>query len=374
MRAQNYLIAVVATALFSFMTCVGTSAETISPTNAPSAQTAADRELRSRISAEILRGDCAKAKSLAIEASDFDLAEQVLRLCVPKSEGQNISPSHAVNPEKDIAAANALFQEKKYAEAYELYQTLYAMGNAEAANQIGIMMQTGLGVPVNKTKAIPYFKFAADRGLINGFYNLGYVNYAGIGTGKDYKKAFENFQQAAEREHAESQNYLGLMYANGFGVGKNNELALEWYKRAAKNGSSFAQQNISALIAIGAASPSDLTIPVSGNYNPEWRRKPTPEQVAGFYPKNAALQKVKARVVVHCDITVSGETENCTVISESPGGYGFSDAALKLVRIAEFTPRIVDGKPVKSGVNIPLIFDLPDSMFEKMIKSLSASK
>jgi TonB family protein len=368
------MILSIAAALFAVMGVDIGSAQTTSPRTAISAQTAPDRDLRSRISAEILRGDCAKAKSLAIEASEFDLAEQVVRLCVPKAVDQKIAPPPAKIPENDIDEADGLFREKKYVESYEIYQKLYATGNAEAANQIGFMLLSGLGVPLNKIKAIPYFKFAADRGNVNGYYNIGYVNYAGIGTQKNYKQAFDNFKQAAERDHAESQNYLGLMYANGFGVEKNYEKALEWYKRAAKNGSVLAQQNISGLIAIGAALTSDLTIPVSGNYSPDWRRKPTSDQISGFYPKAAILQKIRGKVLVRCDINVNGETENCTVLSETPSGYGFSDAALKLAKISEFTPRIVDGKPVKSWVNIPLNFTLSDSMFERLIKSLNAEK
>ncbi|MEI6439620.1 MAG: TonB family protein [Alphaproteobacteria bacterium] len=317
---------------------------------------------------------------MAIKANEFDLAEQVIRLCSPKSAGTIVNarrdvPSLAVADagKADLKEADSLFNQKQYEQAYTLYEKLSATGNADAANQIGLMLQSGMGVDKNERKAFEYYDLAAKRGSVFGNYNVGVFKLKGIGITRDYSEAIERFTFSADHGHAESQNYLGVMYANGYGLKKDLQEALKWYKLAASNGSGFAKQNISSLIDIGAATEADLVIPSSGNHLPDWKRPPTTEQIATFYPKIAALNRVTGKVIVRCELDEKGEVGACNVLSENPAGFDFGNAALKLAKISEFTPQILNGKPVKGYVNVPFNFTLPKSVLERLIKTLGAS-
>ena len=347
----------------------------------PSSPQAASGELRSRISSAMLAGDCQGAKELAIGAGEFDLAEQVVRLCNPKSgkspDGNAINAPNPVAVESSadqLKRANVLFSQKQYPSAYELYLRLSAAGDAEAANQIGVMLQSGIGVEKDQRKAAQFYQLAADRGSVLGNYNFGVVNLKAVGTPVDYPEALKRFTSAANKGNAESQNYLGVMYAHGYGVKKDLPEALRLYKLAAANGSGFAKQNISSLIDIGAATEADLVVPTSGSHEPNWKRTPSIEQLAAFYPKEAVVKRATGHATVHCEVDETGQIGQCTIVSEDPPGLGFGNAALKLARISEFSPKLVNGMPTKGVVNIPFNFAIPPSMFDKLIRALSASK
>ena len=95
--------------------------------------------------------------------------------------------------------------------------------------------------------------------------------------------------------------------------------------------------------------------------NPDWVRKPTPEQVEHAYPPLALMLKVPGRALLSCSITAEGKTRSCAVVSETPRGMGFGPAALSLVPTFEVKPLTVAGLPVDGGViAIPLRFTLPE--------------
>ena len=68
------------------------------------------------------------------------------------------------------------------------------------------------------------------------------------------------------------------------------------------------------------------------------------------------------KVVLSCRITVVGAPTGCAVVSETPPGLGFGQAALTIIPQMLFNPAIKDGKPVEANaVKIPMTFVAPEA-------------
>ena len=96
---------------------------------------------------------------------------------------------------------------------------------------------------------------------------------------------------------------------------------------------------------------------------PNWRKIPSGDDMAHFYPEGAMRRELGGKALMQCKVAREGTLYACTVISESPPNEGFGEAALKLAPYFEMTPQMEDGRPVAGGVvRIPVVFniDSPD--------------
>ena len=90
---------------------------------------------------------------------------------------------------------------------------------------------------------------------------------------------------------------------------------------------------------------------------PDWIRIPTGEQINREYPARALRNDVEGRATLRCKVMDAGTLTDCTVTSQTPSGYGFGNAALKLSRYFMMRPKTVDGAPVGGAtVKVPIPF------------------
>jgi TonB family protein len=99
-----------------------------------------------------------------------------------------------------------------------------------------------------------------------------------------------------------------------------------------------------------------------GDTAADWLTKPTAEQVQAYYPNAAAAKAASGSASIRCTVTVDTTLKNCSVLSETPAGLGFGDAAVAMASVFRMKPAIKSGQPVDSQVSIPIRFALPESM------------
>lgn len=76
-----------------------------------------------------------------------------------------------------------------------------------------------------------------------------------------------------------------------------------------------------------------------------------------YYPEQAWRDRVEGSAIIHCTVTLDGKLKDCKILSETPAGAGFGEAALKMSSLFVMKPARQD---VESWINIPIRFKLPN--------------
>lgn len=170
--------------------------------------------------------------------------------------GQSVFAAQAPDPEW-AAKADKLYADKKYAEAFPLYEQGAKAGDLRAHVRIGIMYRDGLGTAKNLDAAVEWFRKAATKGNASAQVNLGLAYQLGQGVLKDEARAAHWYRKAADQGHIVGQNNLGALYHAGVGVPQDYEEAARWYQRAAEGGYSDSQRVLGELYRIGLGVAKD---------------------------------------------------------------------------------------------------------------------
>lgn len=122
-----------------------------------------------------------------------------------------------------------------YAVEWKLLPRLAYQGDANAQAALGTLYDKGEGVRQNRTKALAWYRKAADQGNVIAQNNLGAMYASAEGVPPDYAQAITWLRKAADQGDAIAQDNLGLMYANGNGLPQDLAQAYAWFNLSASH-------------------------------------------------------------------------------------------------------------------------------------------
>ena len=136
----------------------------------------------------------------------------------------------------DIDDARAAYERGDYAKAMTLSLPLAEAGDGDMLANVGNMYGFGWGVAVDESKALAYWRKAAERHVPTALGNI--AVYYMLGKGglvKDEAEAASWYIKASEHRHVMSMITLSGLYDAGVGVSKDKHRALAWAGLAVAN-------------------------------------------------------------------------------------------------------------------------------------------
>ena len=132
----------------------------------------------------------------------------------------------------------------------------------------------------------------------------------------------------------------------------------EWVEGKNKNGDDPADEDINENAVSGNGTDKDGYL-----YSFNGDRPPTPIidfDLKQFFPQAAKAASITDKVVVVLvQIDEGGNLVSSKIVS-GKAGYGFDEAAIKIINMTRFTPGYVAGKPTKMAHRVPINFTLDD--------------
>jgi TonB family protein len=111
-------------------------------------------------------------------------------------------------------------------------------------------------------------------------------------------------------------------------------------------------------VTLAADPPEPPPPPPTVPDEPRWARRPIPADIAAAYPPVAANLGLAGEVSVHCGLSDDGRLKGCKVVSETPQGYGFGQAALSLTG-GYRAPAIQASGVGPHEITFPIRFSMP---------------
>lgn len=89
------------------------------------------------------------------------------------------------------------------------------------------MYLNGESVEIDEARALEWFIYAAEKGIVEALFTLGIMYEQGLGTTPDEKQAYVYYEQAAIGGYDDAQYRLGSIYLEGL-LGKNKIMKGRW--------------------------------------------------------------------------------------------------------------------------------------------------
>ncbi|MDR2015476.1 MAG: sel1 repeat family protein [Azoarcus sp.] len=189
----------------------------------------------------------------------YDIAKkESLRYGTLKNENQN-------KRIKTIASALGLYSGEKdekwfeeesarwFQMATEGFRQPAASGDMKAQFELGGIYCWFLSGRENEEQGVQWFQKAAEQGLADAQYELGYMHSTGWCVAEqNITEALKWYTRAAEQEHFPAQTQLARIYAGCDQLTDPDYAeALKWYLKIAERGDGTAQYNIGVMYAKG---------------------------------------------------------------------------------------------------------------------------
>jgi hypothetical protein len=165
-----------------------------------------------------------------------------------------------------------LEQKPDHAQAVHWYTQAAGGGDAQAQLNLGICYEQGLGVKADKTKALAFYRLAADQGVQPAIVNVGFA----LKEQGDLKTAAAYFLKGAEQNNRHCQREYGRLLSTD-ALGPPDPLAAKSYLEKAVAAGDILAAGYLALLLNGSipeipAEPRrvfDLLLKASENNDPE---------------------------------------------------------------------------------------------------------
>jgi TPR repeat protein len=168
---------------------------------------------------------------------------------LPRPKPVQAEPAPVADP-----SGLGFFKTGQYAEALLAWEKAAAAGSVEAPLFIGMMFDTGQGVPASATEALAWYRKAADRGNPIGLFNVGAVYDGGFGVRRDPTEAVDWYSRAAVKGSGRAAFNLALLFETGDGVAQDDEIAAKYFKQAERMGVKSARSHLGRSVRDATAS------------------------------------------------------------------------------------------------------------------------
>jgi TPR repeat protein len=136
------------------------------------------------------------------------------------------------------------FRDGRYAEALLAWEKAAEAGSVEAPLFIGMMYDTGQGIPASATDALAWYRKAADKGNLTGLFNVGVMYDGGYGVRRDPAEAADWYTRAAAKGSGRAAFNLALLLQAGDGVAEDDQAATKYFQKAARLGVTSARSHL----------------------------------------------------------------------------------------------------------------------------------
>jgi TPR repeat protein len=153
--------------------------------------------------------------------------------------------------------ARALIAAGRRDEAITHYQEAAARGDLRAMVSLGLLTESGDGVPKDPLAAIQLYERAADGGSLDGAVNFAVALYQGQIVPQDIPRAVELLRRASDQGSAIASFNLGVLAQEG-SVGDAAE-ALDLFRKATRFGEPRAYRAAAVLLDAGRGTEKDPT-------------------------------------------------------------------------------------------------------------------
>lgn len=109
---------------------------------------------------------------------------------------------------------------------------------------LGWFYLNGTGVEKDPAEAVVWLKKAADQGNVKALKSLAGCYFQGLGVQKNTEEAIRLLGKAADENSADAQYILGCCYASGNDIEKDVAKARYWLEKAAANGHKEAKEKL----------------------------------------------------------------------------------------------------------------------------------